>query len=72
MILNASITQGDTVWLVRLILMDKNMILTIFNVNVNERVGEMLRFVKIPIQIVSSPYLILSEALLLLAESIYI
>ena len=28
MILNASITQGDTVWLVRLILMDKNMILT--------------------------------------------
>ena len=48
------------------------MILTNFKVNVNERVGEMLRFVKIPIQIVFSPYLILSEALLLLAESICI
>ena len=47
-------------------------VLTIINVNVNERVGEMLRFVKIPIQIAFSPYLILSEALLLLAESIYI
>ena len=72
MILDASITQRDTVWLVRLILMDKNMILTIINVNVNERVGEMLKIVKIPIQIVFSPYLILSAALLLLAESIYI
>ena len=63
--LNASITQGDTVWLVRFILMDKNMILTIFNVNVNERVGEMLKDFNFPIQIVFSPYLILSEALLL-------